>query len=274
MITTKDTSTAYVGSTNNLNQREKHHDWDLRNNNHYNKTLQSIYIENNGELEFIGLETETIEEAQELEQTLLDAFISSGLLANVSSKAKGLDHSLSNPDHVREQNRQRMLGNKLTQGRHHDEETKRKIGNANKGNQYCLGRILSEESRKKISEAQKGMVHRPPGWHHTEEAKQKMSEVATGRIFTDEHKQKLSEAAKNRPVDLDRIEKMRQGNIGKKLSEENKRKLLEKTQHPVEVEGVVYPSIAEAARNSDLSPKGLAKRLDSPNFPEYKRLVK
>lgn len=194
-----------------------------------------IYIENNGELEFIGLETETIEEAQELEQTLLDAFISSGLLANVSSKAKGLDHSLPISDYVREQNRQRMLGNKLTQGRHHDEETKRKISNANKGNQYCLGRILSEESRKKISDAQKGKVHRQPGWKHTEEAKARMSEATKGRTLSEEHKNKLSN----------------------------------RNYSPVVIHGIEYHNRHKAAEALGITLRIVSHRCSSVNFPDW-----
>ncbi len=274
MITTEKTDKAYIGSTCDLNKRYNDHARELKRDRHYNKGLQDMYNKNDGELVFIPLQLDDRQQAYDVEQMLIGEFYESRLLANAAKDARQSYKGLPISDETREKMRQSKLGNKYSLGRKLTEDHINKLSIANKGNQYCLGRNHTEETKRKISEAQKGMVHRPPGWHHTEESRRKMSEASVGRIFTDVHKQKLSEAAKIRPVDLDRIEKMRQGNIGKKLSEENKRKLLEKTQHPVEVEGMIYPSIAEAARNSDLSPKGLARRLDSPNFPEYKRLSK
>ena len=41
-------------------------------------------------------------------------------------------------------------------GKHHSEEAKRKVSEANKGNDYWLGKHHSEESKRKISEARKG----------------------------------------------------------------------------------------------------------------------
>lgn len=41
-------------------------------------------------------------------------------------------------------------------GKHHTEETKRKMSNAHKGNKYALGTKLSEERKRKIGEREKG----------------------------------------------------------------------------------------------------------------------
>lgn len=64
------------------------------------------------------------------------------------------------------------------------EETKEKIGAANKG------KILSEATRRKISKAHIGKTV-------SVETKQKMSEVSTGRTHTDETKQKMSNSKKD-----------------------------------------------------------------------------
>lgn len=42
--------------------------------------------------------------------------------------------------------------------------------------------------------------------------------------------------------------------------------------HPVEVVGVVYPSITQAAKAYGITPRGMEWRLDSDAFPDYKRL--
>ena len=70
-------------------------------------------------------------------------------------------------------------------GKHHSEETKLKLSEANKG------KHLSEETKLKISEVRKGKNHPLYGKHHSDETKKKMSEkvsrkvicITTGKIF-------------------------------------------------------------------------------------------
>lgn len=82
-------------------------------------------------------------------------------------------------------------------GKHHSEETKRKIAEGNKG------KIVSEETRKKMSEINKGRTY-------SEEYKQRMSEICKGRVVSEETKERISEALK-----------------GREFSEEHKAKLSE-----------------------------------------------
>jgi len=83
-------------------------------------------------------------------------------------------------------------------GRHHSEETKKKIGLGNKGRHH------SEETRKKISEAgKKKNSYGFLGKKHSEKWKIKMSQIRKGRHKSKEHKRKIG-----------------LGNIGKKRSEE------------------------------------------------------
>lgn len=44
-------------------------------------------------------------------------------------------------------------------GKTHNEETKRKISNSNKGNKYCLGREVKRETREKLRQANLGRHH-------------------------------------------------------------------------------------------------------------------
>lgn len=66
----------------------------------------------------------------------------------------------------------------LSNGKHHNEETKRKLSEALSGERHPnFGKHLSEETRGKISEAQKGERGNMYGKHHSEETKRKMSEA-------------------------------------------------------------------------------------------------
>lgn len=89
--------------------------------------------------------------------------------------------------------------NNAMYGKHHTEETKKKIGEASKG-RYC-----TEESRQKISKALKGKYvgennpmygkkgenHPMYGKHHSKETKQKISESKKGKHHSEETKQKM-----------------------------------------------------------------------------------
>lgn len=63
-------------------------------------------------------------------------------------------------------------------GTHISEERKKKISEINKGNKYCVGRVVSEETREKI-----GNANRNP----SEETRQKMSESRKGKHLRGEN---------------------------------------------------------------------------------------
>lgn len=152
--------------------------------------------------------------------------------------------------------------NKGKKGLYHpSEETKRKIGLANKGKSpACKGKHLSQETIEKI---RRGNI----GKHHTEETKNKLRLINTGRKLseetrrkvsehhrhyqTEETKYKISQAQKGKKVDpsvgrkismakkgkpspkkgtkmsSEQIEKLRQAKLGCRQSEETKRKISE-----------------------------------------------
>jgi group I intron endonuclease len=66
-------------------------------------------------------------------------------------------------------------------GKHHSEESKRKISEA--------GKNISDDTKRKMSEAKRGIKL-------SEEHKRKISEAGKGREFSEEHKRKLSESGK------------------------------------------------------------------------------
>ena len=102
------------------------------------------------------------------------------------------------------------------------EETKRKIGNANRGKKRSpefieqmrkdrTGRKASSETRAKMSESQMGR----PG-------------TTTGKKLSVEHRAKISESNKGRKVSAETRDKIRQAHLGRKLSPEHRRKVVER----------------------------------------------
>ena len=72
------------------------------------------------------------------------------------------------------------------------------------------------------------------GWHHTEEAKQKMSESHTGKTLSEEHKRKIGEGNKDKTVSEETKQKLSEINSGenhpmwnKHHTEESKQKMSE-----------------------------------------------
>lgn len=97
-------------------------------------------------------------------------------------------------------------------GKHHSDETRRKISEAKKGHTVTeetrrkmseaqKGRTFTEETRRKMSEAQKGENHPLFGKHRSDETRRKISEAMKGKkrkSYTEETRRKMSEAAKRR----------------------------------------------------------------------------
>lgn len=88
---------------------------------------------------------------------------------------------------------ERMKGNKIFLGRHHSEEAKQKMSEQRKGKPCPMkGKHFSEEAVEHNREAQKlyWSTHTPArkGKHHTEEAKQKLREAHKGmhRVYNED----------------------------------------------------------------------------------------
>lgn len=99
----------------------------------------------------------------------------------------------------------------------HSEESKRKIGEAQKG------KIVSEETRKKMSQARKGKKIKP----FSEETRKKMSNSHIGLRPSEETRKKLSEWQIGKKLSDETKQKLREKALGRKLSEEHKRKISE-----------------------------------------------
>jgi hypothetical protein len=114
-------------------------------------------------------------------------------------------------------------------GRITTEETKKKIGAAQKGDKnHNYGKSPSEETRKKLSQASKNRII-------SEETREKLRQASKNKLHSDETKKKISESKKGKIpwnkgkkfkncISEDTKRKMRESHTGKKQSEETNRK--------------------------------------------------
>lgn len=170
----------YVGSSINLDKREKHHFYKLKNNIHWSKKLQSAYNKYGKEnFEFQIILYCDKENLIFYEQIAINIFDFRTELYNTRKIAD------------------RNIGVKRT------DEEKEKISNAHRG------RIHSLESRKNMSEA-----HKNP----SDEIRKKMSDAKKGKKVSDETRRKLSKTNKGKKRSVDTCQKISQAKKGKKFS--------------------------------------------------------
>lgn len=140
-ITIIDTGSIYIGSTNNLAQRIMYHMSTLRCNRHRNYKLQEAY-NTSDDIEILVKPTETVNDAQALEQHLVDYFKDTGYLCNIA---------------IADVTRSR-LGRPLT------DEHKRIIGVAHRGKpRYDLRRPMSETAKQQGSVSRKAFYQTEKG---------------------------------------------------------------------------------------------------------------
>lgn len=147
-----ETGKKYVGSTSNIGKRTVGNLSKLRNNTHGSVALQEAFNTDHSITVMIK-PTETVEQAKQLEQEIVDKLLSSGKLTNIGVT------DVARP----------ALGLVIS------EETRQKISAAGRGKKR------TEETCLRMSVSKLGLTH-------TEEAKLKMSASAKERLATEEGK--------------------------------------------------------------------------------------
>lgn len=183
---------------------------------------------------------------------------------------------LINPsEEVRNKMREAKKGEKaFMYGKHHSEETKRKISENRKfkvaGEDHPnYGKHLSEETKKKISETNKKYVgEKCPsfGRKHTEEAKYNMSKAQKGRKRTPEQIEKHKQKMLGRSISEEHRRRISEGNKGKFVSEESRKRMQEGQKNRMKVRQIdintgdtlaVYESLSEASRFTKVHAAGI-----------------
>ena len=212
----------YIGSAVNIRKRWYHHDSNLRLNKHHSPKLQSHYNKYHKEdLEYSILMTCDKKDLIYNEQLFIDQY---NPYFNINKKADsrlGMAHTKETKEKLRlvSTGRKQSPEAKKKQieaqiGKPCSEETRIKIGNANRGKIYGP---ISDDARRKRSEASRGRKM-------SEEAKIKISNSLKGRIKTEEERQKM----RGRKMTDEHKEKLRLSHLGKKQSPETIEKRVSK----------------------------------------------
>lgn len=133
-----------------------------------------------------------------------------------------------------------------------------KCCNSHPNSRSSLGAKHSDETKNKISKIVSGR-------EVSIATRQKLSIVNKGKKLSDAHRLKMSIVAKNRLVDYARLERMSKGNIGRKHSEEtlHKKSLSASNRKPVKINNIEYQSISWAAKTLGLPIHTVYKRVKS-----------
>lgn len=247
VITDLNTGSYYVGSTGELDKRLDRHERELRTGNHHNLILQQLYAAGH-EMRVSTQEFPTREEAYACEDHLIRQSTLNRRCVNIGSTAIGGDNLTRHPlreeiiKRIGDASRSRMssLG---------EEERCRMYGKSGDTNPM-FGRVHSPEARQRISEANRG------------------NKRGLGRKLSEEHRQKISLMASKRIGDANPF-------YGKSHSLETRLKLSEARKGNVPpntlsviIDGVIYPSLAEAGRQLGIPVPTIHYRIKSKN-PKY-----
>lgn len=169
----------YIGSAIDIKVRWYQHRWYLNNGKHHNLYLQRAWNLNSNDFDFIILEI--CENIREREQHWINILNPEYNLTKTVGSLLGYKHS----EETKRLMSERRKGNQFNKGKHHSEETKKKISEGNKG------KLISFETRAKQSASGKGRKFSPEGCaniaaaskrrKHSEKTKVKMSEIAKAR---------------------------------------------------------------------------------------------
>lgn len=248
----------YVGSSVNIMARYARHLNELNKGIHHNSILQEGWNSNKPDYHFTMIPCASEEEARELENELLLKYKDDPKLANIGMSSVGGDNLSRNPNKLKIiesiSNSVTLRVNSLSK-----EERSEKWGQFGKAN-GMYGRTHTDEVRRRLSKLNKGarVGEKNPNY---------------GRRMTEEQKQNLRDKIAERGISGER-----NPFYGKTHTDETKRKLskakkgvLPVNSMSVNINGVTYPSAANAARQLSIPLPTLLFRIRSPNpkFSKY-----
>ncbi|NTJ22265.1 GIY-YIG nuclease family protein [Rhizobium rhizogenes] len=159
----------YIGSSNNMRTRTRHHRSSLMRGDHNNTSLQSAYHKYNGDLVCTVLAACSVSELISTEQRFIDAMSPKYNQSLVAGR-------------IEQNEEMRRKKSEKLKGRPKTEKEKRTLSEAAKGRKH------SDEARAKMSASRMGMQRSP-------EAREKTAAAHRGKIVSEETRVKLSAAA-------------------------------------------------------------------------------
>jgi group I intron endonuclease len=214
VITNTVTGDQYVGSSVNMDAREKQHFWALMNGRHYGRHLQSAYNKYGAAaFSFAVLAQCSKDQRVGMEQEFIDK------LNPVYNSYKTVRPPGGRPP-TREETREKM--------------SKAKLGKKRKP--------FTEETRQRMSEAQKKVPYRPRTAEEEDRRIAAVRAAVKGKPKSEEQRMKMSLAQKGRPKSPEQIAKMRlmrpSPETRARMSEAAKRRCKRKKQADVQPDDV------------------------------------
>lgn len=168
----------YIGGSNDILNRWKHHKWSLRNNKHHSKYLQRAWNKH-GEDSF---KFEVIEEC-----SLQDLILKEQFYLDTLNPTYNINKTAENcTGRIVSETTKIKISNK-NKGRKHTEITKTKISTHRKNNPL----VFTEEMRKKISDSKKGTNNPNYGKPISDIHKEKIRQANKGKKISEETKQTI-----------------------------------------------------------------------------------
>jgi group I intron endonuclease len=247
VITDLNTGNYYVGSTGEIDKRLTRHENELRSGRHHNLILQQLFDAGH-DLRVSTYEFTTREEAYANEDHLINRGQMNRLCINIGSSAIGGDNLTRNPN--REEIISRIGESVRTRNESLGEDGRRAAYGRTGQQNGMFGRSHSDESKRLMSEANLG------------------NSYAKGSIRSEDQRRLLSTFASTRTGRANPF-------YGKSHSEETRKKLSEARKGNVPpntlsviIDGVIYPSLAEAGRQLGIPVPTIHYRIKSNN-PKY-----
>lgn len=251
-----ETDQAYVGSSQDIEERRKIHLGFLKRGNHPNGRLQAAYNVNPN-FEFVGLVLGDREASFDYEQSVIDDLRGYKGLLNISRDARYC--SVPFTDETKRKISESNMGKK------HTDQAKAKIGAASRGNTYALGVKHSPEFGAKVSE-------RLMGHATSAETRAKIGKANTGKVHTEETKLAISLKKTGVKQDPEVVERRAVSLRGQTRTPEQIQMYREakvSVAKKISIDGVVYGSLNEAGRVLGLNPGTVYARLNSDNFATW-----
>lgn len=208
-ITNTDNGKVYIGASTNLRDRRQQHDYDLRHGRHSNKEMQADHDENPDAFRFDVIEFCDPENLTELERKYIAEYDSMNPNYGYNRESGGNKGKTVSDETKKIWSEHRSNGGAGMFGKHHTEETKKKMSENRRGIR------ISDEAIRRMAETKRGKKM-------SLEARMKMSAARKGRKATSKQCEALARARANRVFNEESRKKMSLARIGKYRGEENK----------------------------------------------------
>lgn len=209
-ITNEQNGKVYIGGSSNVRDRRQHHEWDLEHGCHSSKPLQEDYNNYPESFRFDVIEYCDVEDLVELERKYIFEYDAMSQEHGYNRESGGNKDKTISEETRKIWSDQRSNGGAGMFGKHHTEETRRKMSEKQKGKRH------SEESYRRMAETKRGKKM-------SDEARRHMSESwKKGRVITPEHRAAMIRGRKGIVMGEEWRRHMSEARKGKYMGEENK----------------------------------------------------